>query len=67
MQPQQHMFYSAAFEWFCCRSFDLVKDELGGPRATFPHCLMLVAGTQASSAKQNYIAFLKLANLGQGR
>lgn len=28
---------------------------------------MLVAGTQASTPRQNYIAFLKLAELGQGR
>ncbi len=49
------------------RSFDIVKDDLGGPRSTFPLTLTLVAGTQAESARQNYIAFLKLANLGQGR
>ncbi len=49
------------------RSFDIVKDELGGPRSTFPHCVTLVAGTQAGTARQNYFAFLRLANLGQGR
>lgn len=49
------------------RSFDIVRDGLGGPRSTFPHSVMLVAGTQASTPRQNYIAFLKLAELGQGR
>lgn len=53
--------------WHTCCSCDIVKDELGAPRSTFPHCLTIVAGTQAPSAKQNYLAFLKLANLGQGR
>eukprot|EP00798_Chlamydomonas_sp_ICE-L_P029336 gene29335-8890_t len=48
-------------------SFDIVKDDLGGPRAAFPHTVFLVAGTQAESAKQNYVAFMKLAKLGQGR
>ncbi|KAJ9530838.1 hypothetical protein QJQ45_028716 [Haematococcus lacustris] len=50
-----------------CLSFDLIKDDLGGPRSTFPHSLLLAAGTQAATAKQNYLAFLRLANLGQGR
>ena len=48
-------------------SFDYIKDELGAPRSTFPHSCFMVAGTQATSAKQNYVAFLRLANLGQGR
>jgi hypothetical protein len=48
-------------------SFDYLKDDLGAPRSTFPHSCFMVAGTQATSAKQNYVAFLRLANLGQGR
>lgn len=48
-------------------SFDLVKDDLGAPRSTFPHTVYFTAGTQAASAKQNYLAFVRLANLGQGR
>ncbi|KAF5826265.1 histone-binding protein RBBP4 or subunit C of CAF1 complex-domain-containing protein [Dunaliella salina] len=50
-----------------CLSFDYLKDELGAPRSTFPHTCYMAAGTQATSAKQNYVAFLRLANLGQGR
>ncbi|KXZ51975.1 hypothetical protein GPECTOR_11g97 [Gonium pectorale] len=50
-----------------CLSFDILKDDLGGPRSSFPHTVFLVAGTQAASARQNYVAFLRLARLGQGR
>ncbi|KAG2437786.1 hypothetical protein HXX76_005406 [Chlamydomonas incerta] len=50
-----------------CLSFDILKDDLGGPRSTFPHTVYLACGTQAASARQNYVAFLRLASLGQGR
>lgn len=53
-------------EWPCL-SFDLVRDSLGAPRAAFPHTVFMVAGTQAAQARQNHIAVLKLASLGQGR
>ena len=46
-------------------SFDIVKDDLGAPRSTFPHTVYMVAGTQAETAKQNYVAFLRLDKLGQ--
>lgn len=55
-----------SLEWPCL-SFDLLRDGLGGPRSTFPHSLLMVAGTQAASARQNYLAVLQLADLGQGR
>ena len=48
-------------------SFDIIRDELGGPRATFPHTLTLAAGTQAAHARANAVALVKLANLGQGK
>eukprot|EP00198_Chlamydomonas_reinhardtii_P007811 XP_001697148.1 predicted protein [Chlamydomonas reinhardtii] len=50
-----------------CLSFDILKDDLGGPRSTFPHTVYLACGTQAATARQNYVAFLRLASLGQGR
>jgi ribosome assembly protein RRB1 len=34
-----------SLEWPCL-SFDFVKDDLGGPRSTFPHTVFMVAGTQ---------------------
>lgn len=48
-------------------SFDLLRDNLGGPRSAFPHTVFVAAGTQADAAKHNYIAVVKLAKLGQGR
>jgi ribosome assembly protein RRB1 len=53
-------------EWPCL-SFDMLRDDLGAPRAAFPHTVFMVAGTQAAQARQNHIAVLKLAALGQGR
>lgn len=44
-------------------SFDLLRDHLGAPRAAFPHTLFMVAGTQASSAKSNYLAVMKVSSL----
>jgi ribosome assembly protein RRB1 len=38
-----------ALEWPCL-SFDFVRDELGGPRSTFPHTVFMVAGTQVIGA-----------------
>ena len=46
-------------------SFDVVKDKLGGPRSTFPHDITIVAGTQAASAKSNYIALMRFSNVTQ--
>lgn len=48
-------------------SFDIVKDQLGGPRRAFPHSMMMVAGTQAATARANYLALMRLSNLGQVR
>lgn len=53
-------------EWPCL-SFDLIRDDLGAPRSTFPHTMFMVAGTQAAGPRQNYLALLKLDQLGQGR
>lgn len=57
---------SMRLDWPCL-SFDVLRDHLGGPRSTFPHTLFLVAGTQAGSAKQNYLAAMKVSNLTQGK
>ena len=55
-----------ALEWPCL-SFDMLRDNLGAPRNAFPHTVFMVAGTQAAQPRQNTIAVLKLAALGQGR
>lgn len=48
-------------------SFDILKDDLGGPRSSFPHAMYVVAGTQAQHANQNYIALMRLSDINQGR
>lgn len=57
--------HQLTYEWPCL-SFDVVRDGLGGPRSAFPHDVLLVAGTQAAAANLNYIALMRLCNLGQG-
>ena len=57
---------SDGLPWWAC-SFDIIRDELGGPRSIFPHTLTIAAGTQAAHARQNAIALVKLSNLGQGK
>ncbi|MEW5304331.1 MAG: hypothetical protein WDW38_011031 [Sanguina aurantia] len=59
-------YHKFQLDWSCL-SFDVLKDHLGGPRSTYPHQVLLATGTQAPNARQNYIAFLKLDSLGQGR
>eukprot|EP00803_Ostreobium_quekettii_P009957 evm.model.scf_285EXC.1 EVM.evm.TU.scf_285EXC.1 scf_285EXC:4320-9246(-) len=49
-------------EWPCL-SFDILPDSLGGSRTSFPHNAMLVAGTQADSPGNNFLAVIKLANI----
>lgn len=48
-------------------SFDIVRDALGTDRRDFPHTFFFVAGTQASSAKLNYLAVAKVSNLTRGK
>eukprot|EP01026_Neomeris_dumetosa_P050243 TRINITY_DN439_c0_g1_i2.p1 TRINITY_DN439_c0_g1~~TRINITY_DN439_c0_g1_i2.p1 ORF type:complete len:415 (+),score=63.91 TRINITY_DN439_c0_g1_i2:1049-2293(+) len=49
-------------EWPCL-SFAIIKDGLGGPRQEYPHTFYLAAGTQAESARQNFIALVKVSNM----
>ena len=56
---------SMSLEWPSL-SFDIIPDNLGDDRRAFPHQLFMVAGTQASSVKLNYLAVMKVSNLTQG-
>ncbi|CAG9461547.1 unnamed protein product [Pedinophyceae sp. YPF-701] len=56
--------HSLSLDWPCL-SFDLCKDGFGAPRNAFPHQMLLVAGTQAADARSNYLAVMKLADMGQ--
>ncbi|XP_065215073.1 glutamate-rich WD repeat-containing protein 1 [Planococcus citri] len=46
-----------------CLSFDIIPDNLGSARETFPHSCYVVAGTQAAKRNQNNIIVMKMSNL----
>ncbi|KAL4715856.1 hypothetical protein ACJJTC_014588 [Scirpophaga incertulas] len=46
-----------------CLSFDIIPDNLGSERTSFPMTVYLVAGTQASSAHLNNLLVIKMTNL----
>lgn len=46
-----------------CLSFDVIKDNLGENRESFPLKMYLVAGTQSSQAHVNSVIVMKLSNL----
>ncbi|CAH0547131.1 unnamed protein product [Brassicogethes aeneus] len=46
-----------------CLSFDVINDNLGDNRDTYPLTSFIVAGTQASQAQVNNIIVMKLSNL----
>lgn len=48
-----------------CLSFDIIRDNLGDNRETFPLTSYLVAGTQAAQAHVNCLIVMKLSNLYQ--
>ena len=50
-----------------CLSFDILRDELGDKRKTYPATLYAVAGTQADARKanQNEIMIMKLSGLSR--
>ncbi|CAD7952900.1 unnamed protein product [Amoebophrya sp. A25] len=57
------MLHRLRTEWPCL-SFDVVKDQLGsGRRGPGPHCVTLVAGTQADEAQKNAIYLMQWSNL----
>uniref|UniRef100_A0A7S3JWR5 Histone-binding protein RBBP4-like N-terminal domain-containing protein n=1 Tax=Aureoumbra lagunensis TaxID=44058 RepID=A0A7S3JWR5_9STRA len=47
-----------------CLSFDIIPDDLGGGRTTFPHSLVLVCGSQAESTNKNALNLIRLSDLG---
>ncbi|EDV59870.1 glutamate-rich WD repeat-containing protein 1 [Drosophila erecta] len=46
-----------------CLSFDVIPDELGTGRQSFPMTAYIVAGTQASRAHVNNLIVMKMSNL----
>lgn len=46
-----------------CLSFDIMKDDLGDERRSFPHTVYMVAGTQAEKAVDNKMIVTKVSSL----
>ena len=46
-----------------CLSFDVLKDDLGENRETYPHSCFIVCGTQAETALANNVIVMKMSNL----
>merc|ERR1711935_595853 len=55
----------AFFLGWPCLSFDILRDQLGGPRTEFPHTLYMVAGTQADRPKNNRIVVARVKDIQQ--
>jgi ribosome assembly protein RRB1 len=60
-----HMLHRMNVKWPCL-SFDILPDELGDERRSYPHTVYMVAGTQAQRAKDNEILVMKLSGLHKG-
>ncbi|OKL58025.1 hypothetical protein UA08_06616 [Talaromyces atroroseus] len=60
------MLHTLSTPWPCL-SFDIVRDNLGDNRKTFPATVYAVAGTQAETprAKDNELMVLKMSGLGR--
>lgn len=46
-----------------CLSFDIVPDDLGNSRESYPLSMYIVAGTQAAKAHVNNLLVMKMSNL----
>jgi ribosome assembly protein RRB1 len=60
-----HMLHRMNSEWPCL-SFDILNDDLGDARQSYPHTVYMVGGTQAARAKDNKIIVMKLSGLHKG-
>ncbi|KAJ3007815.1 ribosome biosynthesis protein rrb1 [Thoreauomyces humboldtii] len=56
------MLHSMGVEWPCL-SFDILRDNLGTARKTFPMTTYVVAGSQAEQQKDNKIYVMKMSQL----
>ncbi|KAI5812154.1 WD40-repeat-containing domain protein [Pyronema omphalodes] len=61
-----HMLHRMNSEWPCL-SFDILTDDLGDARQSYPHTVYMVGGTQAARAKDNKIMVMKLSGLHKER
>jgi len=56
------LYYHVNYTWPCL-SFDVLPDNLGASRSTFPHSASFVAATQASDPKDNAIIVTHLSQM----
>ncbi|KAF7281029.1 WD repeat-containing protein 1 l(2)09851 [Rhynchophorus ferrugineus] len=61
--PSAYVMYHQAQTGAPCLSFDVILDNLGQDRETFPLTAYLVAGTQAAQTHINNVIVMKLSNL----
>ena len=50
-----------------CLSFDVMRDEMGDDRESFPHSLFAIAGTQADIPHKNHLTMMRLTRLKKTR
>ncbi|VVT52035.1 uncharacterized protein SAPINGB_P003295 [Magnusiomyces paraingens] len=48
-----------------CLSFDILEDNLGDQRRSYPHSAYIVTGTQAQKARDNEITVMKFSSLNK--
>ncbi|CAG8715866.1 10985_t:CDS:2, partial [Acaulospora colombiana] len=61
-QSAYEMLHSLNVKWPCL-SFDVLRDDLGEERKTFPATLYIVAGTQADKPKNNELMVMQMSQL----
>lgn len=54
---------SCMFTGAPCLSFDILRDDLGDDRETFPLTCYCVAGTQSERGHTNHVIVMKMGNL----
>ena len=55
-------FFQMNFQWPCL-SFDILRDNYGASRTTFPHTALFVSGTQAETDEENQLLVTKISDL----
>lgn len=63
MEPGSYdLIHKAQVEWPCL-SFDIIRDDLGAQRTTYPMTAYVVAGTQAEKSDDNRLYMMKWSRL----
>ena len=65
MDPSAYKMHHALTAEWPSLSFDFIRDELGDHRTRFPHCLMVVTGSQADTPGSNQLTVMKMSDLAR--